>query len=312
MRMDWDTLSPDAWYGIYTQIPKTNIIQSYAYAKAMRDVHYQMTRFGVIYNDQDQVIGLTQIQEIRFLGVIHKVFLDRGPIWCIGQDTDQNHHDFWMYINQCFPQRLGRRRRFIPEYSGQDMSLVPETMMKKKAEGYQTIWLDLRPDIDVLHQNLHKKWRNMLKRAGEENLYIEMDDHGIALEYLLAQYEQDRREKQYAGASAKFIRALERHKSEHEYSLIYAASVAEDKPPCAMVYVFVHGKSATYQIGWSDKTGREKRAHYVLLWRVIQDLKEKQINWFDLGGIDETHAEGVTRFKKGMGGAPMKTIGIFS
>ena len=43
-------------------------------------------------------------------------------------------------------------------------------------------------------------------------------------------------------------------------------------------------------------------SNYLLLWEVIKDLKNNNIEWFDLGGIDTEATPGITNFKNGFNG----------
>ncbi|MGM0423093.1 MAG: GNAT family N-acetyltransferase, partial [Pseudomonadota bacterium] len=212
-----------------------------------------------------------------------------------------------------FPARLGRKRRFIPEIAV-DPALsdaFKRLGFKKAGPGYKTLWLDLGADLDVIREGFHGKWRNMLRRAEDTDLMVERDDKGLMLDLLLAAYSQDKASKNYAGATPEFIRAMESIRTRDEYSLILTASKA-DGPPLAMMYFRLHGRSATYQIGWSNEDGRASRAHHLLLWHAIGSLKSRGIKWLDLGGINPEQAEGVTRFKKGLGGESFETLGLYS
>ena len=310
MRIEWNTLSPAAWYDIYLKIPKTNLLQSYAYAKAMREVHFQNTRFGHILDDKGRTLGLVNMQYISLFGVVERVFIDRGPLWLSDTEGVSKHQKFWTLINDLYPKRPGRKRRFIPEIDN-NSDILKQVDLVHTAEGYETIWLDLSPSLEILRAGLKSKWRNMLKRAEEEDLTIECDDVGLYLDYLLAEYMKDRFQKGYSGASPKFIRALHKNKSPYEHGRIYLAKSKGQHNPIAMIYIFIHGTSATYQIGWSNPKGRDTRAHYRLIWDALKDLKALGIKYLDLGGINEKTAKGVTRFKKGLGGIPLKTLGIY-
>jgi hypothetical protein len=310
MKVEWNTLSQVDWYDIYLSLPKTNIIQSYAYAKAARLAYFQDTKFGHITDDSGKTLGLVNMQFINLMGVIQRIFIDRGPLWISSEVAQKYEHEFWTHMNQNYPKRIGRKRRFIPEtecpsHELEDIGLI------KKADGYETIWLDLAPDIKDLRANFNKKWRNMLTRAEDENLVIEYDEQGLYLDDLLKEYMKDRLKKSYAGASPKFIRTLHQCKTPHEHGRIYLARSAKGHAPVAMIYIFLHGTAATYQIGWSGKVGRDLRANYALIWHAIQDLKASGIRWFDLGGINESSAKGVTRFKRGLGGISYKSPGIY-
>ena len=80
----------------------------------------------------------------------------------------------------------------------------------------------------------------------------------------------------------------------------------------ASILLLIHGRSATYQAGWTSDDGRRTACHNLLLWKGIQLLKSRGILDLDLGGINAAHAAGVTKFKLGMGGTTTKLCGQFS
>ena len=312
MRIEWDTCSVNDWYDIYNRIPRTNIVQSYAYARAMRQLHQQVTRFGLILSNTNETLGLVQMQEINLMNIIHRVFIDRGPLWCDPDHATALDHEFWKTITQTYPKRIGRKRRFIPEIQTDHsfQSYLKQLGCKEKGPGYQTIFLDLRPSLKDIRTALHGKWRNGLNQA--EKTKATVHDNGTAcdINLLLMRYNQDRNEKSYRGADPAFIRALEKTKTPYEYSFILSVTIAK-KDPVAMGYFRIHGRSATYQIGWINDTGRRNRANYLLLWQAVKRLKANGIEWLDLGGINPDHAAGVTRFKRRMNGIEITTPGIY-
>ncbi len=306
MRITWDTLSQSKWYDIYKTLPRTHLVQSYPYAKAARECYYQPTRFGHITDENEKTLGLVQMQDISLLKLIHRVIIDCGPLWCDGADTAKNNENFWHGISGLYPNRIGRKRRFIP-LTEHKIDLE----FQRSGDGYHTIWLDLTPDLDTLRKGLHGKWRNMLVRAEEEGLHISLHKDRPSLDLLLS-YEQDaRREKGYFGPGPKFIQSLHKHGNDIDYGFTVSATTKVGTEPCAMMYIFVHGTSATYVLGYSDDRGRKTRAHYAMMWHVIQHLKSIGIAHFDLGGIQPELAEGVTKFKKRIGGDIYQTIGMY-
>mgnify|MGYP000530677964 CR=1 FL=1 len=310
MHIKWDDLSIAEWYAIYNQLPKSNIVQTYAYAKAMRQIHFQDTGFGVIKNTGGDPMGLVQAQYVSSFG-FKRFFIDRGPLW-IKPNNFNHQRQFWELIATERPKSFLSKRRFIPEidYSPYALKLFEKLGFNHKADGYQTIWLNLDPDLADLEKNLDKSWRGALNKARKSSLEIKLDPHSHDLERLLKKYTHDRFKKKYAGASPKLVRAMERYKSEYENSFIISAT-DENGKVCAMMYFWIHGTSATYQIGWSDKNGRTHNAHNLMMWRAIEHLKPQNINWLDLGGINTDKAEGVTRFKSGLNGEIFISAGIF-
>ena len=73
----------------------------------------------------------------------------------------------------------------------------------------------------------------------------------------------------------------------------------------------IHGGSATYQVGWSDDLGRDVNASYKVLYDAALHLKDKGIKYLDLGGVNDTEAAGVKKFKSGMGGELVELVGQY-
>ena len=64
--------------------------------------------------------------------------------------------------------------------------------------------------------------------------------------------------------------------------------------------------SATYLHGASSREHKDLMASYLLHWRIAQEAKKRGMACYDLWGIDEKRWPGVTRFKKGFGGAVVR------
>jgi len=137
------------------------------------------------------------------------------------------------------------------------------------------------------------------------------DFEGLTLDALLHEYIQDRLKRRYAGpypqndpSARRFLFAARRVpgflNALHEGDII------------AAILIFIHGRGATYQIGWSGPMGRDCNATYLLLWNAVKTLKERGITHFDLGGVNDAGAAGVKSFKSGMKGHDMALIGQYS
>jgi lipid II:glycine glycyltransferase (peptidoglycan interpeptide bridge formation enzyme) len=73
----------------------------------------------------------------------------------------------------------------------------------------------------------------------------------------------------------------------------------------------IHGEAATYQVGWNGDVGREQNAHNLILWRAIEELRERGVRQLDLGGVNTTRSAGIARFKMGTGGQVLTCAGTF-
>lgn len=310
MRIIWDETTRGEWQDLLARVPKSNLLNTWGYAHAVRLHQQLMTRFGIIELD-GKARGLIEIQEAGLGKLIHAVTFHRGPLWLDEPASPAEWRAFLDLYSTSFRRRPGRIRRFLPELEDtpQARALMADTGFTRVGEGYQTQWVDLRLETNELRKALKGKWRNALNGAEKNGLTIEEDLKGVHADWLLDRYAADKAERGYGGARPKFLHQLISDLAPDDDAMILRTF--DGKTPVAGILVFLHGVAATYQVGWSSDTGRKARAHHLLLWHAMTRLKSRGIDWFDLGGINPEDAEGVTRFKAGLGGKDYVTVGLY-
>lgn len=307
----WNTQSIEEWERHYAAIPRSNILQSYIYAIAVCPLQKQKARWGLIEIDGKKA-GIVQLFEAGlFWNRIHALIIDRGPLWFEGFGNAMHVKCFFDELNKQFPQRWGRKRRILPETEDGPTAqkMIAQTGLEFFGNGYQTIWLDLAPDLETLRANLKSNWRNKLSKAERADLSIEWDETATHLAWLIDVYAADKEERGYGGPTPDLLR---------RYGPLIAAKgdlligrALKNGEPIAFVLMVRHGRSATYFAGWSSPGGREVAAHHLLLWQGVSVLKEKGISELDLGGINDDSAEGIKIFKEGLGGRAVRYVGHY-
>ncbi len=308
--IQWNSLSLEEWEDRFSRIRQANLLQSYQYAQAICPLNHQKARWGLIKID-GQEAGLVQILEAGILNnAIHGIVLDRGPLWFEGFGQKEHIETFFTAFNKEFPRRFGRRRRLLPEIEN-DNKISFKDMGYKSLEkpGYQTIWLDLTQNPETLKSGLKPNWRNRLSKAERSNLTVQWDDSCENLSWLLTNYKLDQATKGYDGPSAKLVQHLAKAFAKQDRLLIGRATL--DNQAVAAILILCHGTSATYQVGFSFEDGRKAAAHNLLLWQAVCHLKKKGFYDFDLGGINDDTAQGVKKFKEGMGGQTVTYVGHY-
>jgi lipid II:glycine glycyltransferase (peptidoglycan interpeptide bridge formation enzyme) len=89
-----------------------------------------------------------------------------------------------------------------------------------------------------------------------------------------------------------------------------------DGEPVAAIFVFYFGERAYYVYGMSTTNHRNKMPTYLLQWEAMKRAKERGCTAYDLWGAPETFDEsdsmwGVFRFKQGLGGEVVRTLGAW-
>ena len=95
------------------------------------------------------------------------------------------------------------------------------------------------------------------------------------------------------------------------------ALIAEvNHEPVAAIFVFYFAERAYYVYGMSSDVHREKMPSYLLQWEAMKRAKERGCILYDLWGAPDIFDEsdsmwGVYRFKEGLGGKVVRTLGAW-
>lgn len=309
----WNQLSLEQWEEYFQKIPKSNLLQHYGYARAVCQIDRQRARWGLIKIDGHPA-GLVQILEAGFLwNAVHAVLLDRGPLWFDGFGGAAHLAAFFQKFNDEFPKRFGRKRRILPEVENglavQKMLTQTGLEIVNKTLPYETLWWDLTIDEETARQNLKKNWRGALQKAEKAGLEILWDDKGAFYPALRQIYMIDKKIKKYDGASPELLDNLAKFSTSTSPMVI--GKVRMNGHDIAYCMFICHGTSATYQVGWSSQDGREYCAHHFLLWQARFMLQSKNIDYLDLGGVNDKTAKGIKKFKEGTGATSLCLSGHY-
>ena len=161
--------------------------------------------------------------------------------------------------------------------------------------------LCLSPDPDVLRAVMQPKWRRSLERfeAGLPK-QITLTHRAFCLDHdrwLLKAEAAQARKRRYKAYPPRLTEAM----AELSPKALRLFTLSKAEEPLAAMLFALHGPSATYHIGWSGTEGRRLGAHWLLLWRAMQDLPIRRITTLDLGLVDTEQSAGLARFKLGSG-----------
>lgn len=311
VRIVWDRGSVPEWYALLKQVPRSTVTQSFGYAAAMLTVEKWKPRLGVI-ELADRPIGLVVIMEKRAFGVVKVARLHRGPLIRPEAAKPAVIASVLKQLRADYPSGPTRWTALVPEMEAteENAAILRWAGFKRiDGPGYRTIWLDLTPDAAALRKGLAQKWRNALNQAERAGLTVEVDRSGGLLPWLTDVYLADRAARNYRGPSGTLLTRL--RTAMHKDGDILVLRALKDGEPVAGLLMLGHGAAATYQVGWTGEEGRRTRAHNLLLWRAVLELKAQGRHWLDLGGLLPDQAPGVTAFKRGLGGREVELVGAW-
>lgn len=309
MEFDWTVRTVGEWRDWLGKAPRANWMQSWPYAQARHQFDQRFTRQALI-RIGGEACGMMAVEEIR-LGPLHIVELNRGPLWFTAEPPELWLAEFAALFARTFPARWLRRRRWLPEWTASEKTqqILQRAGFRPTAQSYRTAWVELNRSIADLEADFEKNWRNGLRKAERSGLTTKLDHSGETLDLFLKRYESHVAQKKYRGSSARFIRAeFEQGRPFQDGFLLWAF---DEIVPVGAIYVAIHGRTASYRFGWSTDEGRKVNANTLLLARALVALQERRVERFDVGGLLPGEADGLTKFKRGMGGRESELPGIF-
>lgn len=307
--IDWQTSGVKRWCAVLDKLPHSAVEQTWAFGEATRlHARRQIMRGIITYKGAD--IGLIQAQG-RSFGPLTFWLLPRGPHFVEDVPEDVKAVVYRL-IRQKLNIRQGDFLLWLPELTDTPESLktMRTLRMRRLVTGYHSGWLDLTPTPKILRGNFRKNWLGALKLAEKSKLKVRLSHTGKTLTWLLEQADKHRKTGGYQGTSGAFAHMLA-GLTPNRGDILTLTAEQDGKPIAGMLFI-IHGKCATYYMGWNGEDGRPLNAHHLLLWHGIQELHNRHITALDLGGIWTDSNTGVARFKLGVTPKVYSLAGIFA
>ena len=305
MKVQWDGHDMATWDQAHAQAAGA-LQQDWAYGSTRVAMGSSVLR-AVVHADGAPV-AMAQFIVRRFGRWAGFALCSRGPIWLQNlRGADKAHA--YKAIGQTIPLQGLRFFMITP-----DEPLSPELglpHMRRIMSGYATVILDISKPMDELRANLDKRWRHRLGGAEKSELSIHrMGTNPGQYRWLLDAEMQQRVDRGLQGyPDIWFERYAESRKQPSKNILSVRADVGRDRV-AAMMFL-LHGEAATYQVGWTSDAGRDLHAHNLILWKGIEELKERGIRQLDLGGVNTGRSAGIARFKMATGGVVKVLAGSY-
>lgn len=299
----WDEASEEQWTELLGRVEMSNMLQDWFYGTVKQQTEGWRVHRGIVYHKEEEV-GLVQILVKRFCGISLAVRVNRGPLLIAGYDSPENKR----MILEKIRVRFGRHCLFLfapaMEYSPENLSLLTASRYKMwDYFGFSSDVIDLQKTEAELRAGLKSQWRNQLTAAEKNGLQVSFQWENP--EELLSRYAESKREKNFTGTPENVLREL--LKNEKKVKVLCA--VTSEGELAAFDIFYLHGRMATYLVGWSNAAGRKLYANNLLLFQGMLWMKNLGMEQFDLGGVDDIHTGAIARFKKGMNGTAYRLIG---
>lgn len=177
----------------------------------------------------------------------------------------------------------------------------------------QTIVLDLSKSEDELLGAMREKTRyniRLAERKGVEVVNVVHREVKEDFEVFWKLLSETATRQGFSVHQKKYYELLSNMRTDGMSNEFFFAHLRDDHDEMlAVALVNIHRdphtgvSSATYLHGASSRNHKELMAPHLLHWRIMQDAKRRNIDSYDLWGIDEEKWPGITRFKTGFGGS---------
>jgi len=336
----------ERWDKVIAEFPGAHFLQTYEWSKIKEKigwtpVYFTWQKNGDTYRmspwqpDQENIFAVAMVLERstiyrNFHIPIKVMYIPKGPLleWENIPLRDQVLHDLINFTKN----RGGIFVKIDPDVlEGKGIQGISDFPLE---EGQQLInhlqergWilsqdqiqfknsfiLDLKLDETHLLSNMKQKTRYNIRLAGKHGVNIRVGDL-VDLDLLYDLYAETsirdgfiiREKGYYQSVWSRFIQ-----------SGIAEPLIAEvDNSPVAGVIIFRFGNKAWYVYGMSRDIHREKMPGYLLQWVAIQRAKRLGLKFYDFWGAPDEFLEsdrmwGVYKFKEGLGGEVIRTIGAW-
>jgi len=325
------------WNSIIASLPDSHLLQTHQWAQVKSQVGWQPKYFIWGKSSNPNAAALILLRTISFGGFSARLkvaYVPKGPLLQNWEDAElrrqvlddliglaRQEGAIFLKIDPDIPLGTG-----IPgTHEGDDDPIGKAVLDDLSSLGFQysdeqiqfrnTVLVDLLPDEDQLLARMKQKTRYNIRLAGRKGVTVRV---GTADDLIMLY-------RMYAETSLRDGFTI---RDEDYYQSVWRTFLAQDEPTClpliaevdgepvAALMLFHFASRAYYMHGMSYATHRNKMPTYLLQWEAIKYAKSVGCKVYDLWGAPEVFDEsdsmwGVFRFKRGLGGDVLRTIGAY-
>jgi len=307
MKVTFDILSREEWVGFH-ESHHGSLQQAWAYGDAMDAMKVRVHR--AVVRERDKIVAIAQFICRRYLGYISLASCSRGPVFDPDLSAAQRRA-VYVLLRQQMPLPRWRAVLFSPDVPLAAMDPIEVKGLSRVMTGYSTVMLDLQRPLDEIKAGLEGKWRNRLTKAlAQPQIRVQVQSSLKRCQWLLGKEQEQREAKKFHGLPTGFVDAYIAALPQKEQAFVVAYAELGKNTIAAMLFL-VHGRVASYHMGWADDEGRQSNAHNLLLWKALAHFQQMDIHLLDLGGINTHDLAGISRFKLGTGGQVLTLAGTY-
>ncbi len=308
--------NPAEWEALFARVPRPHMTQSWAYGEAKRAATGWRTRRVVfdaggwrprrfVIRRGNEPVAVCQLLDKRLAGVTLASRLNRGPLFLDAEPDEALVRGVYRLLrgNAIRGRRPLVLAPALPDSPEAHRLLDELGFRRRQGHGWVSDCVDLRPDEEEMHRNLHSKWRRLVRRAEEAGVEFRVCESREELAWIVERHARHMQEKQFVGMNPAFLYAL--HAASRPGDFLVTQALLDGEPVGAMV-TYLFGVASEGLIFWAGEEARLANAGRHLYWHTALELKRRGCACFDLGG---KRAGATETFKAGMGGTEYRLLG---
>lgn len=314
-----DAVTRCEWDEIVNKFLDANIFQTWAYGTARTD---QLRLSHLVLKRAGNVVAAVQARLVGFPSLrIGVAYIRWGPIWNLrsGGVTDEVFRQAIRAIRNEYTVRRGLVVRLLPPLCTEENEPYTKILAEEGLEmntddqQYRTIIMDARPSLEELERGFHPKWRKNLNRARKSALETIQGQDIALLESLGMVYAEMVQRKQFSGQAdiENLIRTQRDLPANQKMTVILCK--AEGEIVAGTVFS-VLGNTAVDLFRATSNRGTKTYGSYLLQWHVLEELKKRDCQYYNLNGINPERNPGGYQFKSqlaGKNGREVTFVGTF-
>ncbi|MCD6516543.1 MAG: GNAT family N-acetyltransferase [Candidatus Aminicenantes bacterium] len=166
--------------------------------------------------------------------------------------------------------------------------------------------LDLTLEPVRLFENFSSNHRRNIRKAKKQNFIFKIVNTLDACRHHGELIEHSMNRRRLRGETVPSKTNLNLHYSLVSTGAASLMQLARQDEIISSFLILTSHKSAYYQSGGTSKKGMELGASHYLMWKTIEYLHNKGLQYFNLGGVTEHDSPGLLRYKVGFGAKEIK------
>jgi len=323
-------LNPDTWNTLAASFPGSHILQTWEWGQVKQDNGWEVIPYAL----DSRAAALVLKRSLRFRGLhtgLSVMYVPRGPLldWSQPEIRQQvltdlealalTHRAIFLKIDpevllgRGIPASDDDSPDFLGGLIEKDLKQHGWFRSEEQIQFANTVWIDLHGSEQDWLDRMKQKTRYNIRLAERKGVNI----RPASLDELPMFY------RMYSETSVRdgFVIRPQAYYLD-VWKRFMAAGMAEpllaevDGEPVAGLILFTYAGKAWYLYGMSRETHREKMPNYLLQWEAMKRARDRGCTVYDLWGAPDIFDEsdsmwGVFRFKEGLGGKVIRTIGAW-